>query len=1377
MQIRPSLGGCLRHGGAGDHAARQMSRLRATKLLVSTAVACVLLCSAPWVLAEITNNAEQEPVYILNAMYSTEAYTDDDAKALWTGMDMAFYSSQYKAAGGRPIKILHPDPDQDNLYDIAEVILHSLARQEKLLAVLGPYLDGRLTAALGNAEVVQSGLVLIAPFTGSSGVRTWSDSVYFTRAEPMVELKVVVKHIINKLRFRRIAFMRLTGMHFGREEMMYVQDTLASLLRDPAVIYSVPYSEISVAVDEAAFDAMADTHPQVIILWAAPVPQVIHFLEKVMTDPRTSSAYIMSCSMIQRVVFDVYKRLLSAGSIKPQDGRILASATTSPVSSSMKYMEAFKTQMADYIEHSGSFDYYPVDDNAEALGQKARPEAPRSRKYTIDEFFQEHPSIAKLMALGWLSGTLVQQTLQQTDWIVNRSTYKAGLFNQNRFVIGGDYVLGDYGGPCEPLAQFLGASCYCNQGGHSAMLTALRNASWYTVFDSSFQYPQSECNSSKSQIVVAVNVLTLLHEGYPKLIDAGMQLNEVLPHAFDSTLCKGYQVGSTFLRVETAKAQLLFDTEVSNYSVDIVAGPILQGLDVGEMFVLNPLQNLPQLRTERRNYVYLMPTLEQQLYVMYATIDALRNTMHVLEDTAVVLRGYSAEEVVGISEILFKTAGTFNLPDPSIAAISLTDSLHDLLSPTAINIVMGMQDGDSVHFANFLAKHIDAMVVVCFDELTMYYEELRATFSVQQASVQGRLMSFSSLPLWTDTSTEAEDRWPILQRFHNIFPDPINHTPSLLRDVVIAGFIQALVSTTTVVETKLLTNAVYINGGVTTYGFTLGTFEWGCTTTTKGESCVYKNFGASSIEILSIQRMLDPTVPQLSPPITPAMEYRPRQRLHALTPAQRNGLIAGCVVGVVVLITTCTLILYCCMDSRNNDAAPKDGDEPVTLLFTDIESSTALWAALPQLMADAIAAHHRVIRQLLKKYGGYEVKTIGDSFMIACRSAHSAVSLACEIQTKLLKHDWGTEALDSAYHKFELARVDTLDDYVPPTARLSEEEYAALWRGLRVRMGIHTGLTDIRYDEVTKGYDYYGDTPNMAARTEAVANGGQVLATEATWWALSNDERAGTAHTVMGPQGLRGVPFAVEMFQLNAVPGRRHAALRTEIEAMLPEDTATETASSAAGALLSSVGTMSDPAAGIAFVLTSCFAPYPAAQRVRELQPLLSKWGVGAPPRSRLVSEEDYCQGLMNRLAVRIATVSQARLQLTREDAADGGLKRASSEALNPLAREGDCAAGGVRPRVTGSSAASLPVGIGSAMREWHVRSRLMNDTGRPSVTHVSQQRASQLTSHTEAQDAVFRLSALSVPESTVESSGADDEEIVIVRVSRNPHYARHAFE
>ncbi|WP_437123363.1 adenylate/guanylate cyclase domain-containing protein, partial [Streptomyces hygroscopicus] len=97
--------------------------------------------------------------------------------------------------------------------------------------------------------------------------------------------------------------------------------------------------------------------------------------------------------------------------------------------------------------------------------------------------------------------------------------------------------------------------------------------------------------------------------------------------------------------------------------------------------------------------------------------------------------------------------------------------------------------------------------------------------------------------------------------------------------------------------------------------------------------------------------------------------------------------------------------------------------------------------------------------------------------------------------------------------------------------------YRKYWSGLRVRAGVHTGLSDIRHDEVTKRYDYYGSTSNTAARTESVAHGGQVLLTGAAYMALSAAERAGIDVTALGPVELRGVPQPVEMYQLNAVPG------------------------------------------------------------------------------------------------------------------------------------------------------------------------------------------------------------------------------------------------
>lgn len=142
-------------------------------------------------------------------------------------------------------------------------------------------------------------------------------------------------------------------------------------------------------------------------------------------------------------------------------------------------------------------------------------------------------------------------------------------------------------------------------------------------------------------------------------------------------------------------------------------------------------------------------------------------------------------------------------------------------------------------------------------------------------------------------------------------------------------------------------------------------------------------------------------------------------------------------------------------------------------------------------MPDAVATHHRVIRQLIKKHGAYEVKTIGDTFMIACKDPYMAVQLSHDIQVRFQQHDRGTTEIESSYRSFEMRKRDEIEDYKPPTAMLPIEQYAELWGGLRVRIGVHSGLSEIRFDKRTRGYDYYGETSSMAARTEAIAHAGR----------------------------------------------------------------------------------------------------------------------------------------------------------------------------------------------------------------------------------------------------------------------------------------------
>ena len=72
-------------------------------------------------------------------------------------------------------------------------------------------------------------------------------------------------------------------------------------------------------------------------------------------------------------------------------------------------------------------------------------------------------------------------------------------------------------------------------------------------------------------------------------------------------------------------------------------------------------------------------------------------------------------------------------------------------------------------------------------------------------------------------------------------------------------------------------------------------------------------------------------------------------------------------------------------------AAP---DGTVTIMFSDIEDSTVLTERLgDQAWQELLRKHNALIREQLQAHGGYEVKTMGDGFMVAFQSAKKGARL------------------------------------------------------------------------------------------------------------------------------------------------------------------------------------------------------------------------------------------------------------------------------------------------------------------------------------------------------------------------------------------------
>ena len=128
-------------------------------------------------------------------------------------------------------------------------------------------------------------------------------------------------------------------------------------------------------------------------------------------------------------------------------------------------------------------------------------------------------------------------------------------------------------------------------------------------------------------------------------------------------------------------------------------------------------------------------------------------------------------------------------------------------------------------------------------------------------------------------------------------------------------------------------------------------------------------------------------------------------------------------------------------------------DGTVTLLFSDIKGSTDITERLGDRSAQELfGVHNSIVRRRLSEFGGYEVKSMGDGFMLAFSSARMGIMCAVAIQRDL--------------------------------QRYNEEEGS---EAILVRIGLHTG------EVIKEGEDYFGKNVILASRISAVAREDQVL--------------------------------------------------------------------------------------------------------------------------------------------------------------------------------------------------------------------------------------------------------------------------------------------
>jgi predicted ATPase/class 3 adenylate cyclase len=162
----------------------------------------------------------------------------------------------------------------------------------------------------------------------------------------------------------------------------------------------------------------------------------------------------------------------------------------------------------------------------------------------------------------------------------------------------------------------------------------------------------------------------------------------------------------------------------------------------------------------------------------------------------------------------------------------------------------------------------------------------------------------------------------------------------------------------------------------------------------------------------------------------------------------------------------------------------------VTFLFTDIEGSTLLLRGLGERYAEVLRDHGEIIRGALKRQGGAEVGTEGDSFFAVFASPTAAVRAVIDAQRALASHSWPDGA------------------------------------DVRVRMGLHTG------EPTRVGDGYVGLDVHRAARIGGAGHGGQVLLSEATEALIQQSLPDGVELLDLGEHRLKDLAHPERLFQL-----------------------------------------------------------------------------------------------------------------------------------------------------------------------------------------------------------------------------------------------------
>jgi class 3 adenylate cyclase len=168
--------------------------------------------------------------------------------------------------------------------------------------------------------------------------------------------------------------------------------------------------------------------------------------------------------------------------------------------------------------------------------------------------------------------------------------------------------------------------------------------------------------------------------------------------------------------------------------------------------------------------------------------------------------------------------------------------------------------------------------------------------------------------------------------------------------------------------------------------------------------------------------------------------------------------------------------------------------ELVAIMFTDIEGFTGLAQRNEREALRLLQEHEKVVRGLVSRFNGREVKTIGDAFLIEFASALKACECAIELQrtsSRKSESGWSESAVTA----------------------------------IRLRIGIHIG------DVERRGTDIVGDAVNIASRIQNAAKPNEILISRQVFDQVWN--KLGSHITELGNLEAKNLQLPLQVFRID----------------------------------------------------------------------------------------------------------------------------------------------------------------------------------------------------------------------------------------------------